>query len=186
MRRVIWDEITLIMTSPWWVTSTLVLRVSFFKFTNPTKNTPVPYPNMYYLITEMPTHIHISVIKRCIVGLVHYGTYATGLLGQGFISIMMQLSNKASTEAMYIHLQSDHCEHIPIKLYFMSKLLIQRHAFESEICKVQLLPADLSVLITMFMLSTENYLVMNMNRSFLGPENILILQASGPNTYTKG
>ena len=31
-------------------------------------NAPVPYPTMHHFVTEMCTHVHISVTKWCIVG----------------------------------------------------------------------------------------------------------------------
>ena len=31
-------------------------------------NAPVPYPKMHHFVTEMCTHVHISVTKWCIVG----------------------------------------------------------------------------------------------------------------------
>ena len=57
--------------------STLVIDPS-----HKSQNASVPYPTMHHFVTEMFTHVHISVTKCCIVG---YGTDAFWDLWDGSI-----------------------------------------------------------------------------------------------------
>ena len=51
------------------------------------RNVPVPYPTMHHFVTEMCTHVHISVTKWCIVG---YLSDALWELWGGSIWIVVQ------------------------------------------------------------------------------------------------
>ena len=74
---------------------------------SPESNRPISqmhYPNMHQFVTEMCTHVHISVMMRCIVG---YGTGALWDLCNWFISQEVLMKNRSSSSTgkdfSYLH-----------------------------------------------------------------------------------
>ena len=67
------------------------------------------YPTMHHFVTEMCTHVHISVTEWCIVGLVHYGIYevdkltATMRLSSIFIFYDSLKKIKSCHGAKFVH-----------------------------------------------------------------------------------